>query len=502
MKAPIGYLSVALIAGIFGYLAADFFSSGQEVMSQSSTTSSEREPLYWVAPMDSNFRRDEPGLSPMGMDLLPVYEESDGASNAIRVAPTVQQNLGLRTTRAKRTAFSRDVDTVGYTRWNESTIQMLHPRAEGWLEVFNLASVGDLVDAGEVIYELYAPNLVSAQQEFLTARRAGNQTLAELARDRLLALGFTAAQIDELGQSGETSTRLVYRAVNEALVLSLGVRLGNFVQPATTIATLASLDSIWVDVDIFETDAAHLTVGLEATIEFPAFPGEVWSGEVSYIYPELDRDSRTLRVRLVIENEDHRLKPNMFANISIAADPRQDVLAVPREAVIRSGSGARVMVVRADGDFEPRAVRTGVSNGEQIEILQGLAAGETVVTSGQFLLDAEANGEQALARLNATAESAESSAEEMNMSADSSGDMEIVYATSGRIVSMMNDGMVTLAHQPVPDLNWPAMTMGFTTVPEIELGEFAVDDTVRFEFHQLEDGSFEILLMDEVEDTL
>lgn len=160
------------------------------------------------------------------------------------------------------------------------------------------------------------------------------------------------------------------------------------------------------------------------------------------------------------------------------------------------------MVVRADGDFEPRAVRTGVSNGEQIEILQGLAAGETVVTSGQFLLDAEANGEQALARLNATAESAESSAEEMNMSADSSGDMEIVYATSGRIVSMMNDGMVTLAHQPVPDLNWPAMTMGFTTVPEIELGEFAVDDTVRFEFHQLEDGSFEILLMDEVEDTL
>ena len=502
MKAIVSLLIVAIVAGAIGFLSANFISIERGGMQESMVSSSERQPLYWVAPMDSNFRRDAPGLSPMGMDLIPVYEEPDGETNAVRVAATIQQNLGLRTAKAKRSDFARDVKAVGYTRWNEVTIEMLHPRAEGWLEVFNLASVGDQVKAGQVIYELYAPNLVSAQQEFITARQAGNQTLAALAQERLLALGFTPRQVDELANNGNTSSRLVYRAVDDALVLSLGTRSGNYVQPATTIATLASLDSIWVDVDIFETDATDLEVGLEAAIEFPAFPGETWMGEVSYIYPELEQSSRTLRVRLVIENEDHRLKPNMFANVAIAADPRLDVLAVPREAVIRSGSGSRLIVVQDDGAFEPRAVRTGVSSGEQIEILQGLSAGETIVTSGQFLLDAEANGEQALARLDAAGDSATESMDmdmDMDRTANSSGDQEAVYSTTGRIVSMMNDGMVTLAHQPVAELNWPAMTMSFTSVPEVNLNEFSVDDTVRFEFLQLEDGSYEILVMEAAE---
>lgn len=504
MKNSVRLLSVAIVAGAMGYLAASFIPVEHDGMQDSMVATQEAQPLYWVAPMDSSFRRDAPGLSPMGMDLIPVYEEPDGDTNAVRVNSTVQHNLGLRTAKAIRTEFARDVEAVGYTRWNEATIEMLHPRAEGWLEVFNLDSVGDQVEAGQVIYELYAPNLVSAQQEFITARQARNPTLAALARERLLALGFTPAQVDELASNGNTSSRLVYRAVNDALVVSLGTRRGNYVQPASTIATLASLDSIWVDVDIFETDTADLEVGLEADIEFPAFPGETWTGEVSYIYPELERSSRTLRVRLVIENDGHRLKPNMFANVAIATDPRLDVLAVPREAVIRSGSGSRLIVVRDDGGFEPRAVRTGVSSGERIEILQGLSAGETVVTSGQFLIDAEANGEQALARLDAASESTSESMDmdmdmDMERSADLSGDQEAVYSTTGRIASMMNDGMVTLSHQPVAALGWPAMTMSFTTVPEVNLSDFAVDETVRFEFRQLEGGGYEILVMEEAE---
>lgn len=501
MKSIVSFLSVAILAGLIGFLAAGFIPVDQRDISEAPVASSGRQPLYWVAPMDSSFRRDEPGLSPMGMDLIPVFEEPDPDSNAIRVAATIQQNLGLRTTKVISTDFARDVEAVGYTRWNEATIEVLHPRAEGWLEVFNLASVGDRVTAGQVIYELYAPSLVSAQQEFITARQSGNQALVALARERLLALGFTPTQVDDLALNGSTSNRLVYRAVDDALVLSLGARRGNYVQPASTIATLASLDSIWVDVDVFESDAADLRAGLEADMGFPAFPGELWSGEVGYVYPELDRDSRTLRVRLVLDNEDHRLKPNMFANVSIAVAPRQDVLAVPREAVIRSGSGSRVIVVLENGQFQPREVSTGISSGEQIEILQGLAAGETVVTSGQFLLDAEANGEQALARLDATAETSQIPADEMDMVSVSPSNPEITYSTVGRIVSMMDDGMVTLAHQPVADLNWPAMTMGFTTAPAINLGEFAVDDTVRFEFRLREDGSYQILTMESVEDS-
>jgi len=502
MKTIVSLLSVAIVAAVTGFMAARFIPVDRGSMPGSTVASSERQPLYWVAPMDSSFRRDEPGLSPMGMDLIPVYEEPDSETNAVRVTPTVQQNLGLRTTSAMRRDFARDVDAVGYTRWNEATIEMLHPRAEGWLEVFNLASVGDQVSAGQVVYELFAPNLVSAQQEFITARQSGNQALAALARERLLALGFTTAQVEELANNGNTSSRLVYRSVNDALVVSLDTRRGNYVQPTSTIATLASLDSIWVDVDIFETDTADLEVGLEADIEFPAFPGETWKGEVSYIYPELERGSRTLRVRLVIQNEDHRLKPNMFANVAIAADPRLDVLAVPREAVIRSGAGSRIIVVRDDGRFEPRAVRTGISSGEQIEILQGLTEGETVVTSGQFLLDAEANGEQALARLDSTADAGVDSMDmemETNRNANVLGGPETVYSTTGRIASMMSDGMVTLAHQPVAELGWPAMTMSFTTIPEVNLSDFAVDDTVRFEFRQLEGGGYEILVMEEAE---
>ncbi|MEX2469288.1 MAG: efflux RND transporter periplasmic adaptor subunit [Pseudohongiellaceae bacterium] len=502
-------MSVGILGVVAGFLAGIWFTGEQASAPEIAAGSPGREPLYWVAPMDPSFRRDEPGLSPMGMDLIPVFEEPDSESNAVSVASTIQQNLGLRTGKAIRTDFARDISAVGYTRWNEASIKMLHPRAEGWLEEFKLASVGDRVSAGQVVYELYAPNLVSAQQEFLTARQAGNEALASLARERLLALGFTAAQVEDLARNGSTSSRLVYRAVNDALVLSLGARRGSFVQPSSSIATLASLDTIWVDVDVFETDVADLAVGLEADIEFPAFPGERWSAAINYIYPELDSDSRTLRVRLLVDNADHRLKPNMFANVSIHADPRRDVLAVPREAVIRSGSGARVIVVLEDGRFQPRAVRTGVSSGERIEILQGLAAGETIVTSGQFLLDAEANGEQAMARLDASAQASQGAADTMAMpaeSADDTGntsDSEVIYATTyetrGRITNMMADGMVTLAHEPVPSLNWPAMTMGFTTHPAIDLDDYSVGDTVRFEFRQQDDGSYQIVVLTSAE---
>ena len=361
-------------------------------------------PLYWVAPMDANYRRTEPGLSPMGMELIPVYEEQGGDNNSIRISPAIQQNLGLRTARVIREDFSRVLSTVGYTRWDESSIQMLYPRAEGWLEVFNLASVGDTVEAGQVIYELFAPNLVSAQREYLTASRSNNSVLATAAYDRLLALGFTRTQITELDQRGEIQNRLTVRAERTAIVTEIGVREGSYVQAHSMIATLASLNSIWIDTEIFETDAGLVQQGLLAMVSFPAFPGEVWQSQVAYVYPELDRNTRTLRLRLLINNADQKLRPNMFANVSIEAKPRLSVLTVPREAVIRSGAGDRVILALPEGRFQAQAMVTGISNGARIEIISGLSEGDLVVSSGQFLLDAEANGEQSLARLTSTEE--------------------------------------------------------------------------------------------------
>lgn len=368
------------------------------------STLTENEPLYWVAPMDPNFRRDEPGTSPMGMELIPVYQESSEDDYSIRVASAIQQNLGLRTAEVIREDFSREISTVGYTRWDESSIQMLYARAEGWLEVFNLASVGDKVEVGQVVYELFAPTLVSAQREYLTAIQSENSTLVMAARDRLLALGFTRAQIEELDSSTEISQRLVYRADRNAIVTGINVREGNHVQLQSNIATMASLETIWLDAEVFESDAGAIEQGLPVEVTFSAFPGEVWESEIAYVYPELDPDTRTLLFRLVINNPEQQLKPNMFANVVIEGSPHISVLTVPREAVIRLGAGSRVILALPEGRFQVQPVKTGISSAGRIEILDGLEEGNIVVSSGQFLIDAEANGEQAMTRLMNTEE--------------------------------------------------------------------------------------------------
>lgn len=489
-KSTLMLLSVTVLVVIVA--ATIFFMQGGEQTSGSAEAG--QEPLYWVAPMDSNFRRDEPGLSPMGMELVPVYEES-GADNTIQVSSAILQNLGLRTARVERMDLFREIEIVGYTRWDESGIQMLHPRAEGWLEVFNLASVGDQVSEGQVIYELFAPNLVSAQQEYLNAREADNPTLAAVARDRLRSLGFSEAQIDSLDDSTQVSDRLVYRAESDTIVTDIGVRRGNYVTPATNIATLVSVDTIWVDVEVFENDAGVVAPGHEATLNFPAFPGESWTSQVAYVYPELNPDTRTLRLRLVIDNSDRRLKANMFANASIKAAPREGALTVPREAVIRSGDGERVLVAAGEGKFQPRVVTTGISSGGMTEVLSGLEEGEMVVSSGQFLLDAEANGEQAFARLTDETDEAE---EGMDMEVDMEVTVAGSYTTTGSITRKGPDDSLTLAHEPVPELDWPSMTMGFEVAPEVPVEDFSVDDGVTFEFEQAETG-YRIIRMEKRE---
>lgn len=387
-------LAVGIYLGM--QLADNESASGQD---SGATSDSERTPLYWVAPMDDSYRRDEPGLSPMGMALIPVYEEAGMAEGTVRVSELVQQNLGLRTAVVRRDDLAAELSAVGYTRWNQTTIETLNTRATGWLEVFNLSSVGDPVARGEVIYELYSPDLQSAQSEFLSAIRSDNSRLADLSEDRLRALGFSNAQIEELRQSGEPRSRLVYRAARDAIVTEIGVRSGSYVTPGTTIATLVSLDTIWVDAEVFASDAGLVDAGTAAEISFPSFPGRRWSGRVEYVYPEIDPVTRSLKVRLAVNNEEGLLKANMFAHVTLHAAPREDVLLIPSEAVIRSQDGQRVILRGLDDSFMVRVIEIGRESGGQVEVISGLEAGEVVVTSGQFLLDSEANGAQAFARL-------------------------------------------------------------------------------------------------------
>tara|TARA_R110001592_G_scaffold208348_2_gene459372 strand:- start:2658 stop:4076 length:1419 start_codon:yes stop_codon:yes gene_type:complete len=455
------------------------------------TDASARKPLYWVAPMDANYKRDAPGLSPMGMPLIPVYESSD----TITVSPSIQQNLGLRTDTVVRENFAPDIQAVGYTNWDQSTIQVLHTRAEGWLEVFNLASEGDSVFNGDVLYELFSPALVSAQREYLSAIASNNASLGAVAKDRLLSLGFTSEQISALDATRQMSNRLSVRAVKDAVVTGISVREGSYVSPGTVLATFASLDSVWVEAEVFESLAGWIAPGQTAQITFAAFPGERWNSTVEYIYPSLDATSRSLRVRLIVENSNGRLLPGMFVKVSIEGVPKLDVLTVPREAVIRSGNGDRVMRALGEGRFKPVVVRTGISNGTRLEIVSGLEEGDVVVTSGQFLLDSEANGEQAFARLNST----DSDSSAMSSSMPMASTMALptanaaLFETSGEITQITAGVSVTLSHQAVEALSWPAMTMSFQLPSQTTSGQLTVGDLVDFSFRRTEQGSYEIV---------
>lgn len=455
-----------------------------------STNSDSRLPLYWVAPMDANYRRDVPGMSPMGMPLIPVYESSD----TITVSSAILQNLGLRTDVVVRENFAPNIDAVGIVHWDQSTIQKLHTRAEGWLEVFNLATEGEAVLAGDVLYELFSPALVSAQREYLSARASNNASLRSVARERLMSLGFTSEQVATLEETTSISNRLSVRAEKDAVVTQIGVREGSYVTPGTVIATLASLDTVWVEAEVFESLSAWVQVGQAAQISFSAYPGELWQSTVDYIYPSLDATTRSLRVRLLVQNGAGRLRPDMFAKLSIAGVPKLDVLTVPREAVIRSGNGDRVIQALGEGRFKPVVVRTGIANGTRLEIVSGLEQGDTVVTSGQFLLDSEANGEQAFSRLSEVASDSSAQSDAASASAANMAAVDApTYTTVGEITQITPGASLTLSHQAVPALSWPPMVMSFQLAAPVTAAQLSVGDVVDFTFQRADQGGYQII---------
>ncbi len=360
----------------------------------------EREILYWVAPMDPQFRRDGPGKSPMGMDLVPVYaDEVDSQPGVVSIDPAVVNKLGVRTALAERSSLPRLVDTTAHVSYDEDTVQHVHTRVDGWIERLAATAEGDAVAAGDLLFELYSPTLVNAQQEYLAALRSGSAALRSASRDRLLSLGVTSAEIERLDAERKVGQRIRVYADRDGVIAELGVREGMFVTPNTDIISIASLNTIWVYADVLERQAGWVLPGQAASIRFESLPGETWSGTVDYIYPELDPATRTLRVRLRLENDDRRLRPNMFGRVRIDGRGTGPIVHVPRPAVIRSGHDSRVVVDLGGGRFAARRVRLGIESGDRIAVRSGLDAGERVVVSGQFLIDSESNVGSALARM-------------------------------------------------------------------------------------------------------
>ena len=389
-------LVVAVIIGVvIGRSMGD--SSG---LSSSSGANSERKVMYWKAPMDPNFRSDEPGKSPMGMELVPVYaDEVDDEPGVVSIDATSINNLGVRTAKAERGPLSRRIETVGYVGYDEDTVQHVHTRVDGWIERLETKASGDPVKKGQLLFELYSPTLVNAQEEYLTALRSNNTLLLKASKERLTAFGVNANEIARLDKERSIRQRVRVTAASDGVIAHLGVREGIFVTPSTEIMSIAELDTIWVLAEVFERQAAWVKAGQKASVELDYVPGETWHGEVDYVYPELDPKTRTLKVRLRFDNASTVLRPNMFARVSIMGDDIGDVVHVPREALIRGGKVNRVVVALGGGRFKAQPVSIGIESGDRVAILHGLSHGDEVVTSGQFLIDSESNIEAALSRM-------------------------------------------------------------------------------------------------------
>ena len=360
----------------------------------------ERKVLYWVAPMDKNYRRDKPGKSPMGMDLVPVYadEAPPEDDDVVSIDPAVVQNLGIRTAAAERGALQRRIETVGYVEYDENTMQHIHTRVEGWIESLGVQAAGDPVAKGQLLFEIYSPTLVNAQREYLAAKTQGNRELQAASLERLVALGMPATAIDELTRSGKPQQRIRIPSAADGVTTHLGVREGIYVTPATHVLSLADLNRVWVLAEVFERQAAWVAPGQRAEVELEHRPGERWHGSVDYIYPELDPQTRTLKVRIAFANPVYTLRPNMFARITLFGDDSAPVVHIPRQALIRGGAYDRVAIALGSGRFRAVRVVAGIEAGDRVEVREGLDAGQLVVTSGQFLIDSESNLATALAR--------------------------------------------------------------------------------------------------------
>ena len=489
-------LIIAFILAVSGGVALQKYVFGNASMASmsasvgGSSASEEKQPLYWVAPMDKNYRRDKPGQSPMGMDLVPVYKNSEESAQGadegtVKISPAVINNLGVRTARVNKGAIDLAINTVGYVDFDQDSLAHIHSRVDGWIEVLNVTSSGDPVAKGQTLYELYSPALVNAQEEYLAALRSGNKTLKKASRSRLFALGLTKKHIKRLEKRRVVDQRIKVSADRDGFIKDLKVRQGMFIKPATEVMSIGSLDTVWVIAEIFERQAGFVKQGQSVEMTTEALPGVIWKGTVDYLYPVLDSKTRTLRVRVRVKNNDQALKLNMYANLTLLSPVAESALSIPREALIKGGRYNRVVKSMGNGQFKSVLVSVGVESEGFIQIVDGLTEGEEVVTSAQFLIDSESNIDAEIARMESRL------INESNMG-EKAQDIKIVG--QGVIEGVMADmAMLTITHEPIKALDWPTMRMDFEVADTIDLTGLEKGQSIEFELKK--QGDWDYLIM-------
>lgn len=440
----------------------------------------ERKPVKYRHPMNPTIFSDTPAKDDMGMDYIPVYADGDGGDSAgpgFIIAPEVVNNLGVRTAPVERGDLARRIETVGYIDYDERALSHVHLRASGWVENLKVRTLGERVKQGDLLLEVYSPDLVNAQREYLQALDGLQQSLKVSARDRLLALGVPESQIQHVEKERRAIQMTAVYARRDGIVSALNIREGMYVTPEMELMTLADLSSVWVRIEAFEQQAGWLAVGQKAEVRLPYAPGEIWEGKVEYIYPDVDAKTRALRARLRFPNPGERLKFNMFADIVLHATLHAQVLSIPREALIPTGTEQRVIVALGEGRFEARPVEVGIESGDRVEIRSGLEEGESVVTSAQFLLDSESSVRASLQRLTAPPKT--------------------LIWTEGVINTIETDSRtLNVTHEPIPELNWPTMTMDFPVSKGVKLEGMKPDHRMRFRISEGEGRRYVIDAID------
>jgi len=423
----VGYLSRGSIKGLFG-LAPASKGTGQpqgelkkDDMDMSSITmdeekkTGEKKILYWVDPMHPVYKSDKPGIAPdCGMQLVPVYAEEGGTGEAppkgsTMITPAKQQIIGVTYGVVSVEPLTRTIRTVGRITYDETKIVKINPKIEGWIEKVYVDFTGKLVKKGQPLISIYSPELVSTQQEYLLALKSkeylskspfpeianSSNSLLQSTKKRLEFWDIREDEIREIEKRGEPVKTMTLYAPSSGFVLTRNAFERQRVMPESELYTIADLSRVWVLADIYEYEIPMIKLGQTATILLSYYPGETFSGKVTYIYPQLDNITRTLKVRLEFSNPDFKLKPDMYANVGFQIDYGKQI-SVPEEAVLDSGNEQIVFVAREEGLFEPRKVSLGAKVDKRFIILSGLVPGEKIVTSGNFLIDSESRLKSAM----------------------------------------------------------------------------------------------------------
>lgn len=474
----------------------------------------ERKILYYRNPMGLLDTSPTPKKDPMGMDYIPVYEGEQepqgGQGNQISISTEKVQKLGVRVEAATVRALDKVIRAAGRIEPDERQTFTIAPKFEGYVERLHVNVTGQAVAKGQPLFEVYSPELVSAQREYAIAlqgveslKGASTETqramrdLADSSLVRLRNWDISDEQIKSLAQSGSTKRTLTFRSPVAGIVTEKKAVQGMRFMPGETLYQVTNLTSVWVIADVFEQDIGQIRPGAKATVRINAYPDKLFTGSIAYVYPTLKADTRTVPVRVELANPAGLLKPGMFAQVELPTAAKGPVLTVPASAVIDSGTRSIVLVQVKEGRFEPRDVKTGARSDERIEVIEGVREGEQVVVAANFLIDAESNLKAAIGGLGHAGHGAKPEAQPAVQPAASSSSVKAPASVGHRAEGKVEDidpksATVTLAHGPVPTLKWPAMSMEFKVANNGLLAGLKPGAEVSFEFVERGQGEWVI----------